>query len=127
MKVAQGLAQGVKVAKFITAVENKLKQSHPDCYVYQRDKVTVIAIEQFFVRISSNLLTFVILHAVEASACEIELISGGGAYSEFGITWGSESRANQNLIDVLHETAVDTGIEIRFVPDSSTKTQPSVG
>jgi hypothetical protein len=114
MEATKVIAYGDKLADFVTSVENKLKTQHTACYCYQKDKMTVIAIEQYFIRISSNLLTFVVFHETEERQCEIEIVSGGGASGSFGITWGSESRANKNLIEILEETGVEEGIKLQF-------------
>jgi hypothetical protein len=114
MDVTKVIAQGHKLADFVTSVENKLKTRHADCYCYHKDAITVIAIAQYFVRISSNLLTVVIVHETEDRQCEIEIVSGGGALGSFGITWGAERRANKKLIDILEETGVEEGITLQF-------------
>ena len=68
------------------------------------------------------MLTFVVFNETEERQCDIEIISGGGSFGSFGITWGSESRANKNLIEILEETGVEEEIKLQFVIDSSVKT-----
>lgn len=122
MEVTKVIAQGDKLADFITSVKNKLKREHTDCYFYQKDRITVIAIEQFFFRVSSNLLTFLVFNETEESQCDIVIISGGGSFGSFGITWGSENRANKNLIELLEETGVKDDIKLQFVFNANVKT-----
>lgn len=76
---------------------------------YSYDNVFVFALEKYFFRVESNLLTIVIFNVKDKEKTDIRIISGGGGEGILGITWGSEARSNKLLIGILKKLCESYG------------------
>jgi hypothetical protein len=59
--------------------------------------------EKFYFRISSNLLSVIILNYTFKNSCEIEVIAGGGKYGLLSFSWGAEDSMRDLIIGFLKE------------------------
>ena len=91
------------------ALIDALKQELGGVYVYTSDSIVILAAEEYYFRVKSNLMGVIILNFSEAGKCQADLISGGGGEGLLGITWGAEGSNNRHIAKFLKDLCGSNG------------------
>ncbi|WBW95657.1 hypothetical protein [Oceanirhabdus sp. W0125-5] len=87
-------------------------------YTFSSKDILVMIREEFYFRISSNLLTTIILDLSNEDTCHIEITSGGGAYGIIGIDWGAEGSNNKKIVKFIKKLCEDNKWEIENITNN---------
>lgn len=66
--------------------------------------VTVLCHEKYYMRIDSNLMSTIVLSQKEEGVCFVDIVTGGGKYSVFGLSFGAEKRNTDVVSEALAST-----------------------
>ena len=105
---------GNNIEEFVPALGKVLKKEHLDFYSYEGEEIKVFIVESYFFRVNSNLVTLLILGAIDHGRCEMGIVSGGGADGLLMMDLGAERRATLNMRKLVEKKCAEYGLLIEF-------------
>lgn len=103
------------VGQNVTSLTDMLQAMLGSDYAERGPHVDVLAIEKYYLRIDSNLLSVVILRYVSEGECEVTILTGGGKQGIWGISWGAENSDSGRIFDAVIAIAQDRSWQVQEI------------
>jgi hypothetical protein len=104
MKAVHMIIEGDNIRRII----NLLNRKESISYQYDTKDVVILAEEEYYMRIESNLMSIYILNFKDERTVEIEMVAGGGK-TDWDISWGAENSENKkmarSIIEICQENS----------------------
>lgn len=122
MKIAHLVVEGENIKRIAHILSNHRDEYNVDNpYVYSSGDITVIMREGFYFRISSTLVSVIILKFMNDNKVEIELVVSGGKNGVLMHSWGAEDSENRSIVHELMNTCVSNGWQITNIEPEDLK------
>ncbi len=122
MKIANLVIEGENIRKISDVLYKHRDEYQVDePHIYSSGDTVVIMREGFYLRISSTLMSVIILKFIDENKVEIELVASGGKEGLLMMSWGSEDSENRHIIQSIMSICGDNSWEITSVKPEELK------
>ncbi len=103
-------ARGERTEAFVEVLAGKLKEKYQDLFAFSSGNLTVFAVEAYYFRVDSNLLTFIVLDGSQQGQIGAQVVSGGGSSGLLGITWGAETDSTKQVAETIQSVCSELSL-----------------
>ena len=120
MKIANLVVEGKEIRRMGDILYNQQDESYQGIpYIYSTDDVTILMREKYYMRISSTLMTVIILKFIDDNKVEIEIVISGGKEGLLMLSWGAEKSENVEIVYEIKNICSDNSWDITsMVPEN---------
>ena len=99
MKIANLVIEGKEIRKMGDILYKEQDESYQGLpHIYSTGDVTILMREKYYMRISSTLMTVIILKFIDDNKVEIEIVISGGKEGILMWSWGAEKSENVEIV-----------------------------
>lgn len=122
MNVAHLVVEGEDIKRISDILYNYKDEHIADKpYMYSSGDIVVLMRESYYMRISSTLMSAIILKFIDDSKVEIELVVSGGKEGLLMYSWGAENSENRSIVHEIMSICSNNSWEITNVEPQNLK------
>ncbi|KAB3529517.1 hypothetical protein [Alkaliphilus serpentinus] len=122
MKVAEIVIEGEEIKKISDALYKNRDEYHADKpYVYESGDIVVLMREDYYFRISSTLMSVIILKFISENKVEIELVVSGGKNGALMYSWGAENSESRSIVHEIIDICNENSWEVKSIKPEDLK------
>ena len=115
MEVTSLKIAGKKLELLIDKLKPTFKSDSGEVFTHVSDHTVILVSENFYFRVSSNLLSVLIINTADNDQYEITVVTGGGASGFFRMTLDSERHRNKKVLGFIETICTKNGWSITEV------------
>jgi hypothetical protein len=104
---------GESLSLFLPEIIEGFTSQYRNAIIRKHGSIVIIAIEEFFFRINSNLLTVIVVNTQDNNNYTIEILSGGGSQGLLGISLGAERKSVSTAMALINESCEKYSLSIK--------------
>lgn len=102
MKIAHIVIEGENIRQISDIIFNHRENNHvSEPHMFCSGDIVVIMREGFYLRISSTLMSVIILKFINDHMVELELVTSGAKEGFLSISWGAENSENRSIVNEI--------------------------
>lgn len=115
MKTIKVSITGLNLKDLPSKLKKSILEACWDSYFRIIGSAHIFAINEYYYRINSTLVTIIILDISEESKYDIEIVTGGGSVGIFGFTWGAEEKSNKKVFGIIKNLCANNFLQLKEI------------